>query len=251
MRISVLSCALLISSFATAQVVHQVNGPQALVKMDQPGVLAGGDEVTFYSSQLEEAGRGQVIKTTPNGTQAVVKITSGKIKKGMVAEKISPPEKAEGPKYQTSYESLSPEERRILQNGPINDTRYIIGGILGTYPLGFGIGHAIQGRYADRGWVFTAGEAGSLAVLFAGVGSCLDHGDWNSERNSCNGGLMFLGLFGYVGFRVWEIIDVWAIPPQINRRYRELKSRLGERVSFEPFLLPQADGGRLGLRMRW
>lgn len=62
---------------------------------------------------------------------------------------------------------------QFLDDGEVSTPRYIIGGILGTYPIGFGIGHAIQGRYSDRGWIFTATEAASLAVVIAGVGECL------------------------------------------------------------------------------
>jgi hypothetical protein len=155
----------------------------------------------------------------------------------------APPVTTSEPKAQITYSALSEKERDILQRGEITDTRYIVGGILGTYPLGFGIGHAIQGRYSDTGWIFTVGEMGSLAVMMAGVGDC-----WSSGKSCSSGGLMFLGLLGYAGFKVWEIADLWAGPPEHNRRYRELKNRLGESsITFKPAFVPLADGGMLGL----
>ena len=39
----------------------------------------------------------------------------------------------------------------------VSETNYYLGGVLGVLP-GFGIGHAVQGRWKDKGWIFTAGE---------------------------------------------------------------------------------------------
>lgn len=99
----------------------------------------------------------------------------------------------------------------------------------------------------DKGWIFTVGELASIAVLFSGVGDC-----WNSaisSYDSCNSGAIYLGAMGFVGFRIWEIVDVWAAPPEINRRYHELKSRMEPRASLSPIILPTKDGALLGLKM--
>ena len=43
--------------------------------------------------------------------------------------------------------------------------RYLAGGLLGTF-VGFGIGHALQGRWDDDyGWVFAATQLGGIALL--------------------------------------------------------------------------------------
>ena len=48
----------------------------------------------------------------------------------------------------------------------ISKNRYITGGVLGT-ALGFGIGHAVQGRWlSDKGWIFTSAELVTLGVSF-------------------------------------------------------------------------------------
>lgn len=117
---------------------------------------------------------------------------------------------------------LSEKDQEVLSIGHINDTKYIVGGILGTYPLGFGIGHVVQGRWSEQGWIFTAGEAASISAIFIGVGGC--HGQISSDGcSSANSTLIVAGLFGLVGFRIWEIVDVWAVPPSQNRKYKELK----------------------------
>ncbi|AFY00610.1 hypothetical protein [Bdellovibrio bacteriovorus] len=104
----------------------------------------------------------------------------------------------------------------------------------------------------EKGWIFTVGELASLMVFMAGVGDCVDDA-WSSNSNCSNrGGLLFAGAFGFVGFRIWEAVDAWATPPEQNRRYRELKSRLPaseDTITFEPGFMPLAGGGALGLRV--
>jgi hypothetical protein len=94
---------------------------------------------------------------------------------------------------------------------------YAVGGIIGTYP-GFGLGHTIQGRWSERGWVFTTGELGSLLILSYGLAQCLGDivGDTisNTPDNNCGSGdtAITIGAVGFVVFKIWEIVDVWATP---------------------------------------
>src|SRR5215211_7901978 len=53
---------------------------------------------------------------------------------------------------------LTDDEQELLDKGYITPGKYVGGGITAT-ALGWGIGHAIQGRWLDRGWIFTLGEA--------------------------------------------------------------------------------------------
>lgn len=235
-----------------AQTVSRVTGNEALVNLEGQEGLVMGDEVHFLTKDLNVSGQGKVEKVSGGGKKALIKIVSGKVTTGMMFEKVSvvqgktikemSVQKADA----VSYASLSEKERSILQRGEITKGRYVIGGILGTWPLGFGIGQAIQGRYSDTGWIFTAGELGSLAVMVSGMGDCLD----GNRHSSCSGGTIVLGAVAFVGFKIWEIVDLWAVPPEHNRRYHELKSRLGEdQMTFQPTLVPLADGGVLGLRV--
>lgn len=171
------------------------------------------------------------------------------LKPKSVLEKQASPTTEDNTKSYLRYQDLSSSEREILMRGEISSGRYILGGIVGTYPLGFGLGHAIQGRYTEKGWIFTVGELGSIGVLYMGVGRCVNSWDWDSK---CDSSLIMAGLIGFVFFRIWEIVDVWATPPMINQKYRNLKKMMGPNHSdFETLLLPEKDGGRLALQWRF
>ena len=129
---------------------------------------------------------------------------------------------------------LEEDDKEILDEGEISTTRYVIGGVVGTIPqLGFGIGHAIQGRWSDQGWVYTAGELGSLGVLIIGAAGCLNDELDNgfNNKDDCKGfneAMIITGVIGFIGFRIWEIVDVWAGVPKHNRKYRELKEYINK-----------------------
>lgn len=145
---------------------------------------------------------------------------------------------------------LDPEDQRILERGEISTARYITGGILGTYPLGFGVGHAIQGRYHDKGWIFTVGELGSLAIAAAGASNCMDDSESGAKRwGKCKSGLMVAGALAFTGFRIWEIFDLWFAPPKHNQRYRQLKEQQTPTTSL--YLMPTPSGGAIGLQWRF
>ena len=109
--------------------------------------------------------------------------------------------------FSESENSFSNHEgaKTILQGS------YIGGGFVGTF-VGFGIGHAIQGRYLKKGWIFTAGSilipVGYVgAVFFAlGAGYSGEKAVYGAAYTSL--GVMILGL----GLKIWEIIDVWMLP---------------------------------------
>ena len=83
--------------------------------------------------------------------------------------------------------------------------RLVVGGVAGTF-IGFGLGHAIQGRFGDSGWVYLVGEGAGLG--FAAFAGCQV-----PSGGSCNSMLLALGMVTYMGFHVAEIIDVWRGPP--------------------------------------
>jgi hypothetical protein len=127
---------------------------------------------------------------------------------------------------------LSKQDRRILKRGEIVQGRYIGGGITGSI-VGFGIGHAIQGRYPERGWIFTVGEGVGITMFYVGILACF--GDAINGQ-SCTPPVALIGggLIAFVGFHIWEVIDLWVVPPQANRRYRELR-RMGYRPPISDF----------------
>jgi hypothetical protein len=120
--------------------------------------------------------------------------------------------------------SLTDNDKEVIEIGEISTTRYIVGGVLGTYPLGLGIGHAVQGRWSQKGWIFTAGELGSLAVAVVGLSGCTGNLLNGHDCSGINSTLIGVGIVGVIGFRIWEIIDVWAVPPGHNKKFKELKN---------------------------
>jgi hypothetical protein len=118
--------------------------------------------------------------------------------------------------------TLTEEERTTLKNGDLGTTRYVIGGIVGTYP-GLGIGHAIQGRWMSKGWIFTAGELVSATVAMSGLTKCLVEA---FGQQSCNSSTATVGILGLVIFRVWEIVDVWKGGYDQMDNYKFLKQKV-------------------------
>lgn len=155
---------------------------------------------------------------------------------------------------------LSEDDKETLEIGEISTTRYVVGGVLGTYPLGLGIGHAIQGRWSQKGWIFTTGELVSATVAVVGalgcVGNEIENGiNHKDDCSSANETLVAVGIIGYIGFRIWEIVDVWATPLSHNKKVKELQDYI-EKTPAKPvksslYLSPiynrQQNGSGLGL----
>lgn len=129
---------------------------------------------------------------------------------------------------------LTENDKEILEIGEISTGSYIVGGILGTYPLGFGLGHAVQGRWSQKGWIFTAGELGSLTMVVAGLLGCVDKTFSSDDCSDVENVLISTGLISFVGLRLWEIVDVWAAPPSHNRKYNELKEYINKQPEKTP-----------------
>jgi hypothetical protein len=164
-----------------------------------------------------------------------------------------PPPPAYG--YPQQPVGLTADEQRILARGEISEGEHF-GGVLVGFFLGFGSGQAIQGRWSDTGWIFTVGEAASIAAILVGVDDIFDDCIDDNCNNDGNGGLFAIGIIGLVGFRVWEIVDSVAGPSSHNRRLREIHMRLGYSqpgyYSVAPFVAPTHGGGGVaGLTFRF
>jgi hypothetical protein len=153
------------------------------------------------------------------------------------------------------YHLLSDEELEIVARGEISDEAHFGGGLVGTF-FGFGLGHAVQGRFGDRGWIFLTGEAASGAFLIWGMSECFSLvPQEGGTGETCGKDARFLvGGIGLVAFRIWELIDVWAGPPAYNARVRDLRVRAGlpPYALFAAPLLGRGDaGGVAGLTTRF
>jgi hypothetical protein len=131
---------------------------------------------------------------------------------------------------------LTKDDQKILNRGEISDGKYISGGILGSI-VGFGSGHAVQRRYLFKGMIFTIGEGAGLLtfLVFGGGQGCAPSGNSNyPNSSSCSEDqvMQIFGLAVIAGFKIWEMIDLWVMPPILNRRYRELSQKLSKSEDF-------------------
>ena len=162
---------------------------------------------------------------------------------------------------------LTVDEQWLLSRGYISDGEHIGGGIASLF-FGFGVGQAVQGRWGQKGSIFTIGEIASFGAMIYGmvtlVSACNDNFDDPYADSSCNeskerrGGVMMVGgLIGISVFRIWEIVDAFAGPSEHNRQLHALKMRLGMPDSYvrhvRPYIVPSADGGGAlaGVSMRF
>ena len=152
------------------------------------------------------------------------------------------------PAKKSDLDGLTTDEIEIYQHGEIGTGSLVGGGLLGTF-VGFGTGHIVYGKYASKGWIFTLGEAVSLGIVVAGAVSTLTNCSFG-DKNGCSkgSGLMTFGSFAFLGFRIWEIIDVWTIPGFHNSKYRAIKARVDGTADSEFHLAPLvvSNGARSG-----
>jgi hypothetical protein len=133
---------------------------------------------------------------------------------------------------------VTPDEYELLLRGEISQGQHVGGGILGTW-LGLGIGHAVQERWTDKGWIFTVGESIGFTFMMAGLVSCIDDSyDYDGTETDCHEGYFWGGLFTVFALRIWEIVDVWAYPPHHNRRVRELRARVYGPAYYQQYQQP-------------
>ena len=103
----------------------------------------------------------------------------------------------------------------------ISQGRYIGGGVASIF-LGFGIGHAIQGRWEEKGWIHTLLQSSTIVVwfgslAFTGFSLLEDASNYTFSGNSSAGIGLIAGTFiVLIGSRIWEMIDVWLLPDSIK-----------------------------------
>ena len=150
---------------------------------------------------------------------------------------------------------MSQYEREILERGPISAGAYVAGGLLGTW-MGFGVGHAVQGRYDEAGLIFSFGQAAGLGMLMVGVinlstsSRCFSDpasGGFTCETNRSDEnlwtGLAISGGVLYGLLRIWEIADLWSGPARHNAEYRRIQAKAGGGWSLSLLPVPLPGGG--------
>jgi len=106
----------------------------------------------------------------------------------------------------------------------INNGRYVGGGVASIF-IGFGIGHAIQGRWKEKGWIHTVVQGGAVlayigSVIFT-VGSASHYNPTSAQVYNESATFAGLGItlgiaIVILGSRIWEIIDAWSLPSSIK-----------------------------------
>jgi hypothetical protein len=140
-------------------------------------------------------------------------------------------------------------ERALLERGEISGLEHIGGGVAGAV-LGFGIGQALQGRWAERGWVFTLGETAATVALVWGGTRIATHCP-GRDATGCGDrgvGLAMGGAMALAAFRAWATLDAFIVPPAHNREVSALRRRVGLRAGTGPqaLVLPYVAPARAG-----
>ena len=140
-----------------------------------------------------------------------------------------------------AMENESPEDNisQISQQKTIKNKIYIGGGITASL-FGFGIGHYIQGRYLEKGWIFTLLDVGIIAGAYAFLRNWPDNTIViNGDPNIFTFCLLAVGI----GFRVWQTIDAWWLPDH----YKVVRN-----IKFSPDLYTTNNGDlALGLSLKY
>ena len=160
-----------------------------------------------------------------------------------------------------SFLSFSMEMVSSTNSTEISKANYYTGGVLGVLP-GFGIGHAVQGRWMEKGWIFTAGEVVSAAglVYFAlnlfntlpTAKEIVDNYSENSESSKAisastitSGALALVFLTLFLSFKAVETVDVWSFS------HHHYKVAEGSSYQLRPSYYSYNGGESLGLSLNF
>lgn len=167
---------------------------------------------------------------------------------------VPPPPPPPGYGQPANYNLLSFEERRLLMDGEISLGQTIGGGALALW-LGFGVGHAVQGRYGETGWKFTLGELAAVGGIMIGAIQLSAHA-YDGDRNNDRGENLLIASFIAFGvIRIWEIVDTLTGPAAHNSAVRAARYKAygPPRPRYGFFIAPtkQSDGGVAGLTLQF
>jgi hypothetical protein len=121
------------------------------------------------------------------------------------------------------------------------------GGAVAALFFGFGSGQAIQGRWRERGWIFTVGDTLSVAAMVGGAMSmtgCLGQMQGGDTKCELAMGTAVTGLLAFSVLRIWQTADAIVVPPEHNRLVRE-----AELEAAVPYISPSSDGVSAGVIM--
>src|SRR5262245_31878120 len=83
----------------------------------------------------------------------------------------------------------------------VSEIQQIVGPVV-AFTGGFGLGHVVEGRWHERGWIFTLGET----LAFGSVA----YGSMNMEcvsRCELAETSFYGGFLAFMGLRIWQTVD--------------------------------------------
>jgi len=153
---------------------------------------------------------------------------------------------------------LTVDEQWLLQRGFISDGETFGGGAVALF-FGMGLGQVIQGRWSQKGYIFTFGDIGSGVLMTWGMvgllGDCFE--GCSQQREDRYATMLVVGLIAGGVFRIWEIYDAFSGPGEHNRSLMALRSRLGMPPMYSrlaPYVAPNHSGeggGTAGVSFRF
>jgi hypothetical protein len=155
-----------------------------------------------------------------------------------------------------AYQPAPPtaEERALLERGEISSGARSGGGLLALF-LGFGSGQAVQGRFAETGWIFLVGEGLSGAAFTKGVVDLIECTADRETTYNCDNARWVPWLVGgsiaFSVFRIWGVVDAFKGPERHNQRVRAVKARLGIPIYAAPYVAPSHDRATFGVVARF
>lgn len=167
-----------------------------------------------------------------------------------------PPPPGYGYAPQPMQVQLTLDEQYLLERGYISDGQHV-GGTVVAFFFGFGIGHAVQGRFTERGYLFAIGDAVAGAIMVNGMiklSNCVLDSCTQAQEESMMKWLL-VGTLSLSVVRIWEIVDAATGPTMHNRKLRDLHMRLGMRPMYTrlvPYVTPAQDSGAVaGVSLRF
>lgn len=91
-----------------------------------------------------------------------------------------------------------------------------IAGLAAGYVIGFGTGHLVQGRYLEKGWLFTIGDAIGTYATLQGLRGCA----FSQCENS-----FWVGLALLTVFKTWQLVDLAKVPTHSPRKPHHVQKK--------------------------
>lgn len=123
--------------------------------------------------------------------------------------------------------SLSPPSMtspvdRVSDDDDVTEIQRIMGPTV-AFTVGFGLGHVVEGRWLEKGWIFTAGETAGVALWMGGYMM-----DMSCDKH-CElvGPMIITGMIGTLALRIWESVDAVNGARLKHARYLDRRARYG------------------------